>query len=492
MVKDLIFKKPEEEGLNSKYILKLLDYIKENKINLHSLMIVRNGNILTEGYYKPFDENFCHRIYSSSKTFVAIAIGMLIDQGKVKLNDKISDYFPELITDKTDKLILDTTIEDALKMAVPMLTDTYYARNYKDWAWTFFNTLPGIKPSGTIFNYNTSGTFILDVLVEKITGRAYLDFMRPLFDKLGISNNIKCVKSPDGYSWGGSGVICTMRDFAKFGEFILNKGLVNGEQLVSKDFMEKATTSQISNLVENSFSPIKNSGYGYQIWITPEGYCLRGMGCETVFCFPKKNFMFVCMGDTQADFEISAVLLYEKVKELLYDNLDKEIFSNDDSFSTLQNELKILKVNSSFGEKYSSYMQNINNVKYTLNKNDMGWKFFKFNFEKDKGVLTYENKRGVKSIKFGLNEIVQGNFPENHYYDMQVDVPAGRQFNCYSFASWLEEKKIIVCNYIIDNSFGNCFMTFSFKDDRVALYFTKNAEFFMDDYLGYAYGEKDN
>jgi CubicO group peptidase (beta-lactamase class C family) len=95
MVNDFIFAKPEEEGLNSARILKFIERLKERKTNLHSFMMVRNGKILTEAYYKPFDKDFMHRLYSSSKTYVAIAVGMLIDEGKLRLEDRIMDLLPE-------------------------------------------------------------------------------------------------------------------------------------------------------------------------------------------------------------------------------------------------------------------------------------------------------------------------------------------------------------------------------------------------------------
>lgn len=208
-------------------------------------MMVRHGNVVAEGYYKPFDKDFKHRLYSSSKTVVALAIGKLIGEGRVKLTDKISSYFTDITERNLDKWMEETTIEDCLKMAVPLETDSYVGRRYKEWAWTFFNLYPSVKPSSTVFNYNTSGSFMLGVLVEKLTGKTFLEYLRPEFDIMGVSKDITCVKSPDGYAWCGSGVICTLRDFALIGDLVLNKGNYNGKQLIPKDYMEKATSKVI-------------------------------------------------------------------------------------------------------------------------------------------------------------------------------------------------------------------------------------------------------
>lgn len=492
-INDFIYVIPENEGLNSELILRFLREIEKNKLNLHSFMLVRHGHILAEGYYKPFDEKFEHRIYSASKSFVALAVGKAIGEGKLKLTDKIADYFPEYEIASDRIWLKETSLEDALKMSVPMLTDTYFDRKYKEWAWTFFNRQSDLKPAGTVFNYNTSGTFILDVLIEKITGMTFLEYLRPVFDKIGVSKDIWCVKSPDGYSWGGSGVVITLRDFAKVGELVMHRGMHKGEQLLPLDYMVKATSKQISNLIENDYTALTSEGYGYQIWINQAGFSLYGMGSQLIFCFPDKDFMFVCNGDTQSNADTSASIIYDIVLRELYNGLqEKSLPVNEVCQEELQQALKNLKLNINFGEAHSSMEHKIDGVKYELRENPMGWKWFRFDFYEDEGTLTYENIRGKKQIRFGLGKYLKGTFPETHYYDKQVDAPANRELNALFSATWLEENKILVRNYIIDTSFGNCFMTFGFKADEVGLMFNKRAEFFMDDYCGFGGGIKCN
>lgn len=199
----------------------------------------------------------------------------------------------------------------------------------------FFIALPDLKPAGTLFNYNTSGSFILGVLVEKLTGKSFLEYLRPEFDEIGISRNIWCVKSPDGFSWGGSGVVCTLRDFAKFAELILHRGEYRGKQLIPRSYMEAATSMRISNQYENAFSPTRNCGYGYQIWMTEHGFCLSGMGLQMAYCFPDKDMLFVCNGDTQCENDTSNTLIYDLVRFLLYDNTGDEKLLPGKSFELL-------------------------------------------------------------------------------------------------------------------------------------------------------------
>ena len=492
MVNDFIFKKPEEEGLDSKYVLAFLERMREYKVNLHSFMLVRNGNILTEAYYKPFHKDFPHRIYSSSKTYASIAVGMLIGEGKLCLTDRIADYFPEYMDREQHKWMKECTVEDALKMAVPILTDSYCDGKHKEWAWTFFNCQEALKPAGTVFNYNTSGTFILNVLVEKITGKPFLEYMRPVFDKIGVSKDIWCVKTPDGFSRGGSGIVTTLRDFAKFGELLLNMGEYKGEQLIPRDYMEKATSVQISNILENTYSLRKGHGYGYQIWVTEGGFSLLGMGSQFVFAFPDKNFMFVCQGDTQCSNDWSGCMIFDAVKHLLYDNLCEGQVCGDGTSNEKLNALLeglTLEYNSSYGEDRSEFEKQIDGKKYVLEAgNPMGWKWVRFDLTETGGRLTYENERGEKKIDFGWNKYVQGTFPETHYYDRQMEVPSNRELDCMAAASWTEKTKLLLRVYITDVNMGNCFMTFGFKGDEVGIMLNKRMEFALQDYQGYAGG----
>lgn len=491
MVNDLVFTTPEKAGLSSKKVLKFIDKTREMRINLHSFMLVKNGEILTEGYYKPFHKDFMHRLYSCSKTFVSLAIGKLAGEGKIRLEDKIIDYFPDLLDREQGKWMKECTIEDALKMSVPMLTDTY-TQDMKEWAWSFFNRLPDLKPAGTVFNYNTSGSFILDVIVERVTGKTFLEYLRPEFDKIGVSKDIWCVKAPDNYSWGGSGVVATLRDFAKVGELIMNLGEYKGEQLLPRWYMEKATTTQIYNCMENNSIGYRGRGYGYQIWMHDDGFCLSGMGAQMVFCFPKKNFMFVCQGDTQSSADYSSRMLLHLVKDYFYDEMsDSELPVDEVSFNALQERVNALTVNIPIGKDDSPFAGQIDGVTYRLQDNALGWKNFRFDFSKKGGVLTYENARGVKQIPFGCNEYADITFPETDYYDTKVGTPAGRGLRALATVSWVEEKKILLRVNFIDINLGNIYINFGFKGDEVGICAMKRAEFFAWDYEGYAGGKAD-
>src|SRR5690606_31951476 len=124
-----------------------------------------------------------------------------------------------------------------------------YTRDDSDWAATFFQKEPS-HPPGTIFSYDTSATVVLNTIVERISGVPFLEYMRPrLLDPIGFSENAWCIQTPEGTSWGGSGVICTLQDMAKLAYVCLNKGRWDGRQLISEEYIREATSKQIDTSI---------------------------------------------------------------------------------------------------------------------------------------------------------------------------------------------------------------------------------------------------
>jgi CubicO group peptidase (beta-lactamase class C family) len=280
---------PERMGVSSKQILKFLQKAENNGIMLHSVLMMRRGHVIAEGYYAPFTRDGLHRMYSVSKTFVSTAIGLLADEGRISLEDRVSDYFRDKLPENLHPYILNMRIRDLLRMATPHTTTTY-KQGDKDWAWTFFNTEPS-HPAGTIFNYDTSGSYVLDVLVERVTGKPFLEYLKDkMLRELSFSEKAWCVKAPEGNSWGGSGVMCTTRDLARLALVYMNKGNIGGKQYISEDYVKEAASKQIDNAPTGHRDYMHGNGYGYQIWMLKDGaYAFCGMGMQLAICIPKEE-----------------------------------------------------------------------------------------------------------------------------------------------------------------------------------------------------------
>ena len=222
---------PEQVGVSSLWIEKFLDRLEQRGIMMHSVMMLRHGLVFAEGYYAPFRQQDKHRMYSISKSFVATAIGMLVDEGRLQLSDKVVSFFPDKVPADAHPYILDMTVRDLLRMATPYSRVTYEG-DTEDWTKTFFTSKPD-HPPGTVFNYDTSGSHVLTAIVETVAGMPLLDYLRDKgLGALGFSSDAWCVKAPEGTSWGGSGVICTTRDVALLGLLYRNGGILDGKRLL--------------------------------------------------------------------------------------------------------------------------------------------------------------------------------------------------------------------------------------------------------------------
>jgi len=222
---------PESQGIPSGAILNFLNRIDAERINMHGCLLLRHNRIAAEGYWSPWTADQKHRMYSTSKSFVSLAVGMMVEDGKLALDDKVVDHFPDKLPDSVHPWLAAQTVRDLLTMWTAH-TRTTYTRDDPDWVRTFFNKQPS-HPSGSVFSYDTYATVVLNAIVERLADKPFLDFIRPRFlDKIGFSQDAFCIRTPEGISWGGSGVICTLRDLAKVALTTMNNGRWGNEQLL--------------------------------------------------------------------------------------------------------------------------------------------------------------------------------------------------------------------------------------------------------------------
>jgi CubicO group peptidase (beta-lactamase class C family) len=480
---------PESVGISSKSIIKFLRKLEENGTMVHSVLMMRRGHAVAEGYYAPFSQNGLHRMYSVSKSFVGTAIGFLVDEGRIKLDDHICDYFKDKLPKNPHPYILDMRIRDLLMMSTTH-SGTTYKKDDKDWAWTFFNTAPS-HPAGTIYSYDTSASYVLGVLVERLTGKPFLEYLKDKgLREMGFSEEAWCIKAPEGNSWGGSGVMCTTRDLARLALLYLNNGKIGDKQYLSREYIQAATSRQIDNCTNGHRDYMSGNGYGFQIRLLKDGaYAFCGMGMQLAIIVPEEDFLFVCTGDVQGTAQVYAgmfELLWNEIVEKLHpDSLPEDIASEkqlEDMLSTLH------VVNPLIGENTSPTLKKINDQSYTLYPNPMGINRVTLRFEDEVGVLTLEKEEGEKTITFGLTDYVQGRFPEICYYGDTIGTPKNEMYRCMAVSRWTEENKLVIRCYVIDDYFGNMTITLGFKGKELGLYMSKTAEWFLDEYQGFAGG----
>lgn len=474
---------PESLGIPSRAILNFLQRIDAERIGMHGFLLLRRNKIASEGYWAPWSADRKHRMYSVSKSFVALAVGLMIDEGKLTLNDKVAQYFPDKLPENLHPWLADSTVRDLLMMSTAHST-TSYTRHDPDWVWTFFNKTPS-HPPGTIFSYDTAATVVLTAAVERLAGMPFLDYMRPRFlNRIGFSPDAWCVRTPEGVSWGGSGVICTLRDMAKVALTCMNGGLWGEERVLPETYVRAATAKQIDNSIRG------NVGYGYQIWREQEnGFSFRGMGSQYALCFPDKEFVFTCIADTQgapAGSPIPAVM-----REELYPHLAGESLpENPDDQAELADKIARLVVLPLPGKQDSPVRSIMDGVWYALEENPMGMTRMRLSFHGDQGTWEYTNGQGDNVLRFGIGRVVCGNFPQHNYFGEQIGVISGVEYECMASAAWVDDQTLNLEVYITDHYLGGLRISFAFKGEEIGVFMTKQAEWFLDEYEGFAGGKR--
>ena len=484
-VKGLVFATPESQGVPSSAIMEMLDFWEAKQVCMHSFVLMRHGAVIAEGYWPPFNKDRKQRMYSVSKSFTSVTIGLMITEGKLKLDDKVADFFPESLPDNPHPFIRQATIRDLLMMS------TFNPRSApiqpgKSGVWSFFNLGETLRPSGAIFAYDTQGTNTLAAIVEKQTGMTFLDYMRPkVLDPIGISKDVYCVQNPDGRSWSGSGVLCTTRDLARFALLCMNQGAYEGKQLVSKEYMKAATSRQIENAIGRSESEMRH-GYGYQFWCLKDGgFAGYGMGGQFMLCMPRHDTILCTTADVQldsdglGDIQDAYMALLKRLGNKMADDAasQKKLSARLDS---LQIKLPEGKLNSQTASRY-------NDKVFKMEANPMGLSKVWLNFKSNEVVFNYVNESGTFAIRIGLGQYISQPFPEP--YSGKVVGVLDTHYETIASGAWVDENVFKCTVKAVDTYLGTLRMQFVFKDDILCVQMAKVAENFFDKYQGFAWGK---
>ena len=302
---------PEEQGMNSRDILTLYHSLDANfSSNLHAMMVVKNGHVISVGYWAPYEKEYPHQLYSLSKSITGIAIGMLVDEGKLLLSERIVDIFADKIPDPSTHHYKDATVWHLLTMSTGSRFNEVGSVLGPDWEKEFLDAGVRYVP-GTQFCYNSMNSYMLAAIIRRKTGMGLLEYLKPrLFEPLGIGD-IAWDTCPMGTEKGGWGLALKLEDVAKIGLLYLQKGryVVNGEEreLLSEDWIKESTRVQI----ETPNGECKD-GYGYQIWCAPYpgGYLFNGAFGQYMLSLPKHNALVVLFSGSPLLFAQSETMDY--------------------------------------------------------------------------------------------------------------------------------------------------------------------------------------
>lgn len=354
---------PESQGVSSAALLGLVNTLDEKIDGMHSVMLVRHGEVILEGWWKPYGPQHNHVLYSLSKSFASTAVGFAVAEGKLTIDDELLKFFPGDAPAEPSGNLKAMRVRDILTMSTghqdepPVAPDKISAKS--------FLAQPVPHLPGTHFKYNTPATFMQSAIVQKLTGQTALDYLRPrLFEPLGIANPVWDTNF-EGVSLGGYGLRVRTEDIAKFGQLYLQKGKWNGKQLLPASWIEQASARQVSN--GSNPKSDWNQGYGFQFWRSRNN-AYRGDGAFGQYC--------VVLPDQDTVVAItSGVKDMQAVLNVLWDQLlpalaPKKMKADRATQQQLTDRLASLEIKPAAGAASSPQTSRLANRTYTFPVND--------------------------------------------------------------------------------------------------------------------------
>src|SRR5205814_5622084 len=175
---------PEAEGVSSAGLSDFATALDQID-GMHSLMVLRHGHVIAEGWWAPYEDAHNHILYSLSKSFTSTAVGLAVAEGKLSIDDEILKFFANDAPTNTTRNLKAMRVRDLLMMSTGHQDEPSAAPDVVSPKSFLAQAVPHLP--GTHFKYNTAGTFMQSAIVQKVTGQAVLDFLRPrLFEPLGI------------------------------------------------------------------------------------------------------------------------------------------------------------------------------------------------------------------------------------------------------------------------------------------------------------------
>ena len=292
---------PVEQSVDPAAVLAFLDAVERNdEVELHSLMVVKHGHVVAEGWWSPHTPERTRLLYSISKSFTSTALGFALQEHLLDLDDTVVSLFPELAHDIVDRRTRSMTLRHLASMASghdrDMIDETLAADGQEPVRG--FLLLPPDREPGSLFAYNQPCTYTLAAAIQRAAGMSLTEYLRPrLLDPLGIGV-VGWLSWPPGREQGFSGLFARTEDVAKLGQLYLQRGRWGDEQLIPAAYVEAATSRQVDT---SNWDGVEwQQGYGFQFWMSRHGY--RGDGAFGQFCLvlPEHDAVVAMTGGTEA------------------------------------------------------------------------------------------------------------------------------------------------------------------------------------------------
>lgn len=288
---------PEEQGMDSQVLADMINSVIGSGKSINSITVIRNGYMVNETYFYPYQKGFRHAVNSVTKSFLSALAGIAIDEGAIKSSDdQVLDYFHGMDIANVDSRKQNLKIRNLLNMTTGL--DWQFDGNVstqqmlQNQNWTKFTLdLPMKESPGHTFNYCNGAANVLSAIIQNATGKCASDYAAEKLAPLGI-RDMFWSSDPEGVSTGYSGIYIYPEDAARFGYLFLRNGVWNGKQIIPERWIGESTKKQANG----SWTPIL-PGYGYMWWMNRSGgYAAMGFGGNYIFVVPKLDMVVVFTG----------------------------------------------------------------------------------------------------------------------------------------------------------------------------------------------------
>lgn len=396
---------PEAQGISSAGLLAFVEAL-ERIPEMHSLMLLRHGCVLAEGWWSPYGPTRPHMLFSLSKSFTSTAVGLAVAEGRLSVDDLLLSFFPdEAPAGGPDANLAKMRIRHLLSMSTGHDQDTterLRANSHGDWIKAFL-ALPVEHTPGTHFVYNSGASYMLAAVVQKLTGTKLVDYLKPrLFDPLGIEN-AAWETSPQGINFGGWGLSVKTEDIARFGQLYLQKGIWEGARILSEAWVEEATSKQVMNGKKPNSD--WEQGYGYQFWRCRYG-AYRGDGAFGQYCvvLPAQDAVLAI---TSAVDDMQAVL--NVVWQRLLPTFGPDpLPENRAAQARLADKLSGLALEPPQGQALTAAAAAISGKTFLLEPNPLKVEAVSFDFGASGSTIKLRTRDGEQLISVGCGAWVEG------------------------------------------------------------------------------------
>lgn len=437
---------PEAQGIASADLLRFIDALDTQLNEIHSVMLVRHGRVVAEGWWSPNQPDHPHLMFSLSKSFTSTAVGLAIEEGVLGLDDAVIAFFPDQAPTPPTPHLAAMTVRHLLTMASGQASDAWSAmvdRADGDWVRGFFD-VPVVHPPGAHFVYNTGATYLLSAIVQKATGLKLIDYLRPrLFEPLGIENPT-WQDLPQGITAGGIGLSITTEGIAKFGQLYAQRGQWQGKQILPAAWVERATAPQIANAGHPN--PDWAQGYGYQFWRCRHG-AYRGDGVFGQYCvvLPEQDAVLaITSGLDIFDMQQPLALVWDILLPAL---TDAPLPDDAVAHGRLTERLAGLAHPPVQGLATSAVARHVSGAVYRFDENPLGLHAVRFDFGTDGCTLTLTTATGQDLLGCGHRAWRQG---ETGIFGQRTLFERAR---CLSSGAWVAEETYMLVVRLYETPF---------------------------------------